>query len=290
MRTLLLRHIYSGDVGFTAALLIILIAATDLSGRLRDGRAAPVARVTFLVALALGALAGTPLPLWLLVPLVGSLLLYGCLLLFDLESAFRRWSAVVVIGVIAMTVLAEGPYRFSAPRTLPASSRLIVAGDSLASGGFDEQRRWIEILNERGTIEIVDQSRPSQDVAGAVSDLLQMETSSGSALLILIGGNDMLAGRSSSDFGEGLGRLVRTAIARGHHPIFLMELPVLPGRWGYAAQQRRIAREHDLVLIPRRVLAAVLSDHRNTSDGIHLTQRGHEQMARRLAPWLDLEE
>lgn len=43
-------------------------------------------------------------------------------------------------------------------------------------------------------------------------------------------------------------------------------------------------REHGLILIPRRVLALVLSDPRNTSDGIHLTQRGHDRMAEELAP------
>lgn len=40
-------------------------------------------------------------------------------------------------------------------------------------------------------------------------------------------------------------------------------------------------------MIPRRVLASVLADPRNTSDGIHLTQRGHDVMAQTLLQWLD---
>lgn len=286
MRALLLRHIYSGDVAFTAAFLITMVAAFDLTGQLARRRAAPVARVTFIIALLLGALSGTPVMLWLLIPLLAALAVYGSCLLIDLENRYRRTSAIVVIALSTAAVLAELPYRFSAPAALPAYTRLIVVGDSLASGGFEEKRRWIEILNERTSIAIVDQSRASQGVAGAASDVLQLERTSGTAMLLLIGGNDMLAGRSGSEFGNGLREIVRIAQARGYQPIFLVELPVLPGRWGYAAQQRRIAREHDLVLIPRRVLASVLSDPRNTSDGIHLTDRGHDRMARALAPWL----
>ena len=286
MRALFLSHIYSGDVLFTAALLIVIVAALDLAGQLAGRRAAPLARITFIIALVLGALSGTPVMLWLLIPLLAALAVYGSCLLIDLENRYRRISAIGVIALSAAAVLAELPHRIDAPAALPAYSRLVVVGDSLASGGFEEKRRWIEILSERTSMSIVDQSRASQDVAGAARDVLQLGRSSGTAMLLLIGGNDMLAGRRSSEFGNGLREIVRIAQSQGYHPIFLVELPVLPGRWCYAAQQRRVAREYDLVLIPRRVLASVLSDPRNTSDGIHLTQRGHDQMATALAPWL----
>lgn len=287
--SLLLQHIYSGDVAFTAAFLIVVIAAADLGGHLGKRWAAPMARITFLIALVLGTLSGTPVMLWLLVPLLSSLVLYAIFLVFDLESRYRRWSAVAVIALTAVAVLAELPFRLSTPREVSSYARLIVAGDSLASGGFEEKRRWVDLLDDRGTAEVVDRSRPSQDVTGAASDMLELERASGTAMLLLIGGNDMIAGRSSTEFGEGLEQIVRIALARGYHPIFLVELPVLPGHWGYAAQQRRIAREHGLILIPRRVLASVLSEQRNTSDGIHLTQRGHDRMAEVLAGWLGLE-
>ena len=287
MRTLLLSHVYSGDVLFTAALLVIIVATLDLTGQLAMRRVAPLARVTYIIALVLGALSGTPVRLRVLVPLLIALTSYGTSLLVDLENRFRRLLAVAVIALSAAAVLAELPHRMRAPAAPDPYSRLVVVGDSLASGGFGEKRRWIEILSERTSISIVDRSRASQDVAGAAGDVRQLVRTSGTAaMLLLIGGNDMLAGRACSEFANGLRELVRGSRSRGYHPIFLVELPVLPGRWCYAAQQRRISREHDLVLIPRRMLASVLSDPRNTSDGIHLTQRGHDRMAEALVPWL----
>ncbi len=287
VRALLLSHIYSGDVAFTAASLIIVIAVADLAGYLAGRRAAPVARVTFVVVLALGAFSGTPVTLWLLVPLIASLLVYGTFLLAGRENRYRRWSATAVIALTILAVIEELPWVLDAPGPTDSYSRLIVVGDSLASGGFDESRRWIELLDERTQVELVDRSRPAQDVSGAATDLLQMEQTSG-AMLLVIGGNDMLTATGSAEFGAGLERLVTLALERGHDPIFLMELPVLPGYWGYAAAQRRVAREYDLPLIPKRVLARILADPRNTSDGVHLTQRGHAQMAGELAKWLDL--
>ena len=65
----------------------------------------------------------------------------------------------------------------------------------------------------------------------------------------------------------------------------MFELPLLPGRWAYGAAQRRIASRHGIVLIPRRVLAGILLDPANTSDGLHLTQQGHEKLAGAVADW-----
>lgn len=287
MQALILRHVYSGDVAFTAALLVVAIAVADAAGWIRQKNAlAPVARVVFLVALALGALSGTPVPLPLLLPLGVSLVVYGLLFLRDLEHRYRRGSAIAVITLVTLAVVFELPHRSPTPPAVQPYSALLVLGDSLASGGFGEQRRWIEILGDRAGLSIIDRAWPAQEVAGAAREVMDLDRRNGTALLLLIGGNDMLAGRGAVEFGAELRRLVHAAVAKGYRPVFLVELPVLPGRWGYIAQQRRIAREYGLVLIPRRVLASVLADPRNTSDGIHLTQRGHDVMAEALLPWL----
>ena len=289
MRELLLRHIYCGDVAFTAAILILIIAAGDLGGYLAGRRMSAVARVSFPIALTLGALAGTPLPMWLLVPLVSTFVVYGALLLGDVGKRYRPILAIAVMVMTLAAAIHELPSRFSTPRPLLIPSQLVVVGDSLASGGFGETRRWIELLADRSTLKIVDRSRAGMETSDASIGIPDTTRASPGAMLFVIGGNDMIAGRSGREFGEGLTGLVRTAAMQGYQPIFMLELPVLPGRWSYLARQRHIARESGIVLIPRRVMASVLADPANTSDGIHLTQRGHEAMAEQLAPWLGLE-
>lgn len=46
--------------------------------------------------------------------------------------------------------------------------------------------------------------------------------------------------------------------------------------------QRRPARKFDVTLIPKRVLMGVLSASGATLDSIHLTQRGHDLLARQV--------
>lgn len=289
MRALLLSHIYSGDVAFTAAVLFTTVAALDVAGYTTNRRLGSLVRVTFLLALALALLSGTPLRMWALLPLAITTCLYGGLLVTDSRSRYRRLSAVAMIVMTLVAAIGELPYRLSRPSELSSFSRLVVVGDSLASGGFGESRRWIDLLSARTGIEVVDRTRAGLHANEAVADVFELQPATDAAVLFVIGGNDMLAGRSSSEFGEAMTRSIAVASARGYQPVFVMELPVLPGRWGYGARQRRIARKHDAVLIPKRVLVTVLSRPGNTSDGIHLTQRGHEAMASELAPWLGLD-
>ena len=93
----------------------------------------------------------------------------------------------------------------------------------------------------------------------------------------------MLDGSPAHEFESSLDTLLNRLRETSRPNIVLLELPLLPGRWGYGAAQRRLARRHGAVLIPKRVLAKALTAPGNTTDGLHLTDRGHEQLARGLA-------
>lgn len=289
MRELLLRHIYSGDAALTAAVLVSSIAAVDAGGLLKSRSAAAVARVTFITGVVLGLLAGAPLSLWIAVPLIFALAVYGAWLLRDADARYRKPAAAAVVLLAAAAASTELSHRIGARTDVPPFSRLVVVGDSLVSGGFGEEHRWLDLLQDRWGIRIIDVSRASNDVAAAAAQLRELERANGAGMLLVIGGNDMIAGRPGSDFGRALKGLISEVDARGYHPLIMLELPVLPGRWSYAQHQRKIAREHEVILIPKSVLASVLADPRNTSDGVHLTQRGHEEMAEELARALGLE-
>ncbi|HYT91625.1 MAG TPA: hypothetical protein VEL76_23130 [Gemmataceae bacterium] len=47
-----------------------------------------------------------------------------------------------------------------------------------------------------------------------------------------------------------------------------------------------MASKHDVVLIPKRLLAGVILTGANVVDGLHLSSAGHARMAEQLGPWL----
>ena len=59
----------------------------------------------------------------------------------------------------------------------------------------------------------------------------------------------------------------------------MFELPLPPLFNRYAIDQRELAAEYGVLLIPKRRLTCVLAASGATLDGLHLSARGHELMA-----------
>ena len=267
IRSAILYHVYSGHLFFTAAALFVI------------GALIPRARVLMLLAIPLAALSGTPIPLPIIILVTAAITAYFI-------AVWRRGpprrgallAAAVAVTAVAITVAFELPYHFSGP-VVPRPTRLFVIGDSLASGGFGETAPWPVRLNA------VNLSRPAENAATAREHIASLPPpKAGDCVIVEIGGNDMLNDGRAKEYASAL-----DALLRGIHPraIVMLELPIVPGAWRYGAIQRRLARQHDALLVPKRLLASVLADPRNTSDGLHLTERGHAQMARDLAGYLN---
>lgn len=255
IRAAVLVHVYSGHLFFTAA---ALFAAGLLVRRLR---------LLALLALPLAALSGTPMPLWLAVPVLA------------LTSAALVWQQkrAVVVAAIAAVVIAAGfelPYHLMP--AIPRPARLFVIGDSLASGGFGERSPWPVKLGAHNL------SSPSETALTALENQIPRldRAAPGDCVIVEIGGNDMLDGLPPGEFDSALDAILAALRPRR---VVMLELPVIPGAWRYGASQRRLARKYGVTLVPKRVLARVLLDPRNTIDGLHLTERGHAQLARDLA-------
>src|SRR5262245_18229059 len=90
------------------------------------------------------------------------------------------------------------------------------------------------------------------------------------------------------DFARHLDELLTKARGDVERPrtVLMLELPIIPGAWAFAAWQRHFAAKHGVILIPKRVMADVILTEANVVDGLHLSQRGHERMAELLVPWL----
>ena len=261
IRSALLYHVYSGHIFFTA---IALFATGVLLGRRGWILAA--------VAIPLAFLSGTPVPLFFAIPLT-VLALAALWAGSDLGGWIIRGGAVVA-ALAAGGV--EYPYHRALP-DVPIPPRLIVVGDSLSSGGFGETVVWPQLLGIRGVANV---SRASDTAKSALESMARLPpAASREIVLIAVGGNDMLDKQPIADFESALDSIVRAS--RPRTPVML-ELPVFPGRWAYAAAQRRVASRQKVILVPKRVLALVLAGSGNTSDGLHLTDAGHQMLAAAL--------
>ncbi len=62
----------------------------------------------------------------------------------------------------------------------------------------------------------------------------------------------------------------------------MFELPLLPLTNSFGRSQRSLAKTFGVTLIPKRVLVGVFETKEATLDGLHLTQIGHDELARKV--------
>lgn len=72
--------------------------------------------------------------------------------------------------------------------------------------------------------------------------------------------------------------------------LVLFELPLPPFYNSYGKIQRDLAKKYKIPLIPKRFLGYVFATEGATSDGLHLTAKGHKLLAQIMIDLLDLEK
>lgn len=289
MRSAILYHLYSGDVWFTALLLLAAVVVVDR--RLPEDRNTLFRRglrVLFLLSLPLAALGGVAIPIVLAIAGVVAWIVYLFAGFGRRPGRVGRGPAILLIALAVTAIASEVWWRTkSGPAGRPVPS-MVVFGDSLTAGGFEEGRTWVDHLRDESGLELIDLSRASATTTSALLfQLSEMpERCEKCGVVIELGGNDMLEGKRPAGYEENLRRLITEVRSRGAVEIWMIEFPVLPGRWAWAAAQRGVARDLDVILIPKRVLAGVLLDPDLTLDALHLSDAGHAALAERLRPWI----
>jgi acyl-CoA thioesterase I len=277
----ILKHVAGGGAFFTGAALLLLAVIWQWK---RSPGGQPGVTVLWTIGLVLILFSATPLS-WGYYVLAGTVsvvwLMTGKSRPAENRPLVRRMRAwdMLFVAVWAGGVLWEIPFHLM-PRLSPAAApRLTVIGDSVTAGlGDGALRTWPELLRQREGLDIVDLSEPGANVATALRRVRD-ETPLPGIVLIEIGGNDLLGETSAADFERGLDELLRQLHGEGRQLVmFELPLPPLENRFGQV--QRRLAREHDVALIPKRVFLEVLLSSETTLDSIHLNQAGHEAMAR----------
>jgi len=193
-----------------------------------------------------------------------------------------RLSAYAAVFAASLGLLAwEWPSVLSPALRIPPSASLVVIGDSISSGVGSGERTWPMVLADRLERPVVNLARPGATALSA-REQVQGIAEPEAFVLLEIGGNDLLKRIGAAAFEQHLDALLAD-LRNGRHDVWMFELPLFPLQNAYGRAQRAAARRHDIGLIPRRHFARVLGMENGTLDSVHLTQQGHDEMARRLA-------
>jgi acyl-CoA thioesterase-1 len=274
----LVFHVASGQSFFTGA--ACLIVAVWLSA-LREQRHLRIARNALVF---LGGtfifLSATPLPPWFEI-----LLLVASMLWLGGEASRGRVPARVVLGlrvavatVWIAAVLVELPYHL--PPRVPQLGHptLGIIGDSVTAGTNQPKvRTWPGLFADRHDVVVHDHAQAGANVTSAMRQAASL-SSDERLVLLEIGGNDILGETTPAGFEVGLARLL-SAVRQPGRVVVMLELPLPPTYNAYGRIQRRLARQFNTLLVPKRVLLGVLQQQGTTTDTIHLTQAGHQHMA-----------
>ncbi|MBW3539966.1 MAG: lysophospholipase [Planctomycetes bacterium] len=277
VRNWLIFHLASGHAFFSGTALVML--AVVISPKADVGLVRRLRILLVIFGGLLVAASATPLPVWAYAALAITTVGWLCL---ECWKRSERWKHLLVarLAVAALWLVAAGMEAawHVIPR-VPGLEQpvLAVIGDSLTAGLGDNETTWPGLLAERHGVPVRDYSSVGATVASArkQADELGAEEN---LVLLEIGGNDLLGSTSPEQFAAGLERLLLD-VCRPGRTVLMFELPLPPFFNAYGRIQRRLARKHGMLLIPKRVLMGVLVRQDTTLDSIHLSNAGHARMA-----------
>ena len=195
-------------------------------------------------------------------------------------------------GVPAAAVLAACGKRKSSAAALKSDARVLAIGDSLTFGyGASPDASWPVKLGEITGWQVENAGVNGDTSAGALQRLPSLlAAGSYDAILIGIGGNDMLRGVSASATRDNIAALVKEA--REHTPhVALLATPApdamraFVGSLSDAPFYEEVAKSGQALLVAN-VYSSVLSNASLRSDRIHANAEGYAKVAQLLADQL----
>lgn len=267
----LVYHVGSGGAFFSGVALLLL--AVLLSTR-KHWLLKRLTVLTFLVGVIAIAISSTAMPYWQLAMVFAATLAW---IASAWVTRWRHWTRIVFCVVWLFAAVWEATY-WVEPTLSPVSTRHVtIFGDSVTAGlGEGSIEAWPAILNREHGIQVQDLS----GVGFRTSDALKRAKDEGvdaPLVLVEIGGNDLLGGRSAARFSQDLDELL-ALLTQNNRQVVMFELPLPPLCGEYGRVQRRLAAKHGVRLIPKRVFLSILAPPDATLDTIHLSQAGQNLM------------
>lgn len=266
-------HVASGDAFFSGCILIIL---SEILRCWQNLFAKWTSLFLGVVGICLVTLASS-LPAW---PTIGLAVLCGVVAWIVLRHTEKRYSRCISV-LVFVVVLAGSQARYlwmPSHVSSPKLSRMVVIGDSISAGMNEpDDEKWPLLIAGQHEIQVLNLS-----IAGATTSSIVSVTNrcpdEPCLVLLEIGGNDVLGGRSLAAYAKGLRELLEHLKRPGRN-LVMMELPLPPFHDRFSQVQRSLAAEFQVALIPKRQFLSVLASTGSTSDTIHLTKEGHQRMA-----------
>jgi lysophospholipase L1-like esterase len=193
----------------------------------------------------------------------------------------QRNSTLVLTVLLLVLPAIEFSHRRMPTITGIASDRLVVIGDSISSGIDPHIEAWPLVLQQTCGVEVRNLARPGAQVSEGL--LMASGLTDGDHLVLIeIGGNDLLMGVSSDEYGKALNALL-SKVAGPNRTVLMFELPLLPNKIAYGQIQRSLSAKYRVALIPKRYFAQVIGDADATTDGLHLSASGARRMTALVA-------
>jgi len=280
----------SGESLYPGVAFLVLAIATE---PFRKGRGLALFRtIATWLGLAMIVMASPPVSGWMAVSFAAIFVLWivasGRAQSRILWTGLRKTSAAILLGMLLVLLASELFYRRMPNIHGVPADHLVIIGDSISAGVDPSVPNWPRLLQQETGVPVENLSQAGATMA-ATEQVAAKVTPQDTALLIEIGGNDLLMGVSSREFERGLDSLLRGLAVPGR-TLVMFELPLLPHWIAYGRVQRRLAEQYGVFLIPKHCFASVLSGADATSDGLHLSAVGAQRMAdlvgRVLAPIL----
>ena len=265
-------HVASGDAFFSGALIVAISCWMHAVTKTWMRR---IATLGIVVGLVLIAISSPGIPNSLLLMLVVLTLIAMMLNRYYKKS--RSWLLLSVTLSLSIVVI-QTTYLFPKSLTRINSKRLVVIGDSIAAGMNEpESEKWPSLLAQNHSLFVDNLSVPGATTA-TINTQIDKVTDQPCVVILEIGGNDILGGRSIRDFSIDLRTLVKR-LSKPGRVLLMFELPLPPFHDRFSRVQKELAREFDISLLPKRDFLSVLVGKDATSDSLHLTSVGHKSMA-----------
>lgn len=244
--------------------------------------------VGWLLGIGLVILSATPMSFWLY-----GLWLGLCVMMritFLVRTSFQsKASIVIAFAFLSLSLcITELPYRLVQRVTVFQNQPVYVLGDSLSAGIGTKERAWPAVLGDLSHLKVINLASPGASVETALDQASHITTTN-SLILVEIGGNDLLGHTDSRAFYGQLDKLLGM-LKKGNHRIVMFELPLLPFWNAFGRDQRVLAEKYGVTLIPKSYLAGIFGLKGATLDGLHLSQKGHNQLARMVYRLLRIEK
>lgn len=210
-------------------------------------------------------------------------------------SSPRSGLRAVMLGLVALINLATLNAALSTSANANQdASRVMVFGDSLVAGhGLAQGEAFPDILRAAliaagHNVEIINAGVSGDTTAGGLARLEWSFAENPDALIIVLGGNDLLRGLDPAATGNNLAAIIDHSLGKDV-PVLLagMQAPRNLGR-AYAAEFDAIFAElgerDDVVFYPFFLDGVALVPSMNQPDGIHPNEAGVAEITRRILP------